>query len=430
MTKKRLSIGMFTCLYSQMNGSAHACRYLSEALAKLGHDVHVFAPRIENGHNGHDGHNGYNGYNGNGKLKHLHFHDLGGARVAESTGFVLSFPIHRAFMPGPKNLDIAHIQTHASVGALGIHWAKRSGLPMVGSHHSPMTYYSAQYLPIIGKLLVRNEFLWWYERLALEKYDLCHVPTRTKKEMLLEYKFREPIVSLTNGIADYYFQDIKPNGIREKYNIEDKKVLLYVSRLSPEKHPTRIIKQFKNIQKQIPDAHLLMVGSDGPSSDAVKKIVKKRKYKDFVSYAGKVPFDDLVKLYKTADVSCLWSWVEAEGLVLLEAMAQGTPNVGANGSGIADVIQHGKTGFLANNLEEFEYYVVKLLKDDELRKSFGDRARKVAESYRIENVAKNWIKLYELTINELYPLRYYRRERRERVEVVKKFVKENPSIKF
>jgi glycosyltransferase involved in cell wall biosynthesis len=416
MARKRLNIGMFSCLYSQTNGSAHACRFLSEALAKLGHNVHIFAPKIDNGHNG--------------KPKHLHFHDLGGARVAESTGFVLSFPLHKAFMPAPKYLDVMHIQTHASIGALGIHWAKRNGIPIVGSHHSPMTFYSSQYLPIIGRLLVKNEFLWWYERLALEKYDLCHVPTKTKKEMLLEYKFKEPIISLTNGISDLYFQNPKPNGIREKYGIEDKKVLLNVARLSPEKHPIRLIKQFKNIHKRVPDAHLLLVGADGPSSKSVKRIVNKRKYRDFISYAGRVPFDDLIKLYNIADLSCLWSWVEAEGLVLLEAMAQGTPNVGANGSGIADVIQHGKTGYLANNLNEFEEYVVKLLKNDDLREKFGKNARKIAEGHRIENVAKNWVKIYELTINELYPLRYYGRERRERVEIVKNFARQNPNIYF
>jgi glycosyltransferase involved in cell wall biosynthesis len=416
MAKKRLNIGMFSCLYSQTNGSAHACRFLSEALAKQGHNVHVFAPRIDNGHNG--------------KPKHLHYHDLGGARVAESTGFVLSFPIHKAFMPAPKFLDVMHIQTHASIGALAIHWAKRNGIPIVGSHHSPMTFYSAQYLPIIGRLLPSTGFLWWYEKLALEKYDLCHVPTKTKKEMLLDYKFKEPIISLTNGINSEYFKDIKPNGIREKYGIEGKKVLLYVSRLSPEKHPIRIIKQFKNVRKRVPDAHLLLVGAKGPSSDSVKRIVRKRKYRNYISYAGRVPFEDLIKLYNTADASCLWSWVEAEGLVLLEAMAQGTPSIGANGSGIADVIRHGKTGYLANNLQEFEDYVVKVLKDDDLREELGKNARNVAESHNIENVAKNWEQIYNLTINELYPLRYYRKERRERVEIVKEFARRHSNINF
>ncbi|MBD3214371.1 MAG: glycosyltransferase [Candidatus Lokiarchaeota archaeon] len=415
MVRDRLQIGMFSAMYSQMNGSAHAVRFLSEALAELGHDVHVFAPRIENGED---------------KPDHIHYHDLGGARVAKKTGFVLSVPLHKIFNCDYSDLDIAHIQTHASIGALGINWSKMLGLPMVGSHHSPMTFYAAQYVPIIGRILSKNDLIWRYERLVMEKYDLCHVPTKTKKELLMNYRFKEPIVALSNGIRDYYFKEMKENGIREKYGIDGKKVLLYASRLSPEKHPIQVIKTFSKIHKRIPDSHLLLVGSEGPSTEKVQKIVNKRKYRNYVSYAGRVPFNDLLRLYNAADVTCLWSWVEAEGLVLLEAMAQGTPNVGANGSGIANVIRHGKTGYLANNLKEFEDYVVKILDDDDLRAQMGKNAKEVAEEHRIEKVAQNWVQLYNFTKDELFPLRYYRKERRKRVELTKNFIKDLPNVYF
>jgi glycogen synthase len=45
MAKQVLDIGFFSTMYSQVNGTAHAVRFLSEAIAKLGHNVHVFAPR-------------------------------------------------------------------------------------------------------------------------------------------------------------------------------------------------------------------------------------------------------------------------------------------------------------------------------------------------------------------------------------------------
>ncbi|MFX1233311.1 MAG: glycosyltransferase, partial [Promethearchaeota archaeon] len=119
-----------------------------------------------------------------------------------------------------------------------------------------------------------------------------------------------------------------------------------------------------------------------------------------------------------------------EGLVLTEAMAQGTPSVGANATGIANVIRHGVTGYLANNLDQFSDYVIKLLKNDTLREEFGKNAKKIAQNYRIDKIAKTWVELYKFAIDQLYPLRYHREERRHGVNLVKEFVRNLPNVYF
>lgn len=417
MVKNTLDIGFFSCMYSQINGTAHAVRFLSEAIAKYtGHRVHVFAPRIENGYK---------------HSPNLHFHDFGGARISPKTGFVLSFPIHKYFFCQEDYLDIAHIHTHATFGTMAINWAKYLGIPMVGTHNSPLQFYAAQYLPVIGKLMTKFDFIWRYERLMCSKYDITHVATPSKKSLLREQKFKEPIICMSNGINEYFFKDIKPNGIMEKYGIsKDKKVMLYASRFSPEKHMVSVTRQFKKIKKEVPNAHLLLVGSDGPSKEPVEKLVKRQGMKDYVTVAGRVPFEDLLMLYKAADLSCLWSWIEAEGLVLIEAMAQGTPNIGANGYGISDVIKHGQTGYLANNLNEFADQTIKLFKNDDLRIQLGKNAKQEAQKYRMSQIAHNWVDLYKLAINELYPLRYNHADRNERVKVVKEHIAHLPNVCF
>ncbi len=174
----------------------------------------------------------------------------------------------------------------------------------------------------------------------------------------------------------------------------------------------------------------MLVGSDGPSTSHVQKLIKKKNYKEFVSYLGRVPFNDLLRLFNTADVSCLWSWIEAEGLVLLESMAQGTPCIGSNSIGISDVIRHGETGYLSTDLEDFKSRVIQLFKDDDLRSEMGRNAKRVAQNYRMSNVAKTWVELYKFMINELYPLRYYNKERKERVNLVKEFIHKLPIVNF
>ena len=117
MVKQKLDIGFFTCMYSQINGTANACRFLSEAIAKTGHNVHIFAPKITNGYK---------------TPKTLHFHSFGGAQLSEKTGFVLSFPLQKYFFCQEDYLDIAHIHTHTTIGSMAINWAKYLGIPMVG----------------------------------------------------------------------------------------------------------------------------------------------------------------------------------------------------------------------------------------------------------------------------------------------------------
>lgn len=414
MVKQKLDIGLFSIMYSQTNGTAHSVRFLGDALAKTGHNIHIYAPRIDKRN----------------KPNNLHLHDLGGARISPKTGFVLSFPIHKYFLCKEDYLDIAHIHTHTTIGMMAINWAQYLGIPMIGSHGSPLQFYAAQYFPIIGKIFTKFDFTWRYERFMLDKYDLTHVPGRSKKEQLRGQRFKEPIVCLTNGINEYFFQKINQNGIRDKYKLGDKKVLLYASRFSPEKHIVSIIKTFRKIKKEVPNAHLMLVGSDGPSKEPAIKYVKRHKMSDYVTIAGLVPFEDLLKLYNAADLTCLWSWIEAEGLVLLEAMAQGTPSIGANGYGIRDVIKHGKTGYLANNLTEFKDRVVELFKDDDLRAEMSKNCLIYSERFRHTKVADTWVKMYKFAIDELYPLRYYGKDRKERVNLVKEFVAKEPNLTF
>ena len=83
-----------------------------------------------------------------------------------------------------------------------------------------------------------------------------------------------------------------------------------------------------------------------------------------------------------------------------------------------------------NDINEFRDYVVKLFKDDDLRAEMGKNAKKVAENYRMSTVAKSWVDLYRFTINELYPLRFYGKDRKERVKLVKEYIHKLPNVSF
>lgn len=73
---------------------------------------------------------------------------------------------------------------------------------------------------------------------------------------------------------------------------------------------------------------------------------------------GEVDDNTLVQLYQDARAvifPCLWS--EPLGLVQLEAQACGTPVISTIIGSIPETIEHGKTGFLSNNVDEMATYI-------------------------------------------------------------------------
>ena len=393
--KQKLSIGVFTAMLSEANGTAEAARRLIIGLGKAGHDVHVFAPS-----------NGVEGKPG------VIFHKTGGFRMSREPEFYFSIPFTRYFTctlaKYYRELDLVHSITPLTVGALGLDVAKMNGLPKIITHHSPLEYYAGDYFPVIGKIF--TIYAWKYERFFYNRFHSIHVPTLSKKQLILNKQLKEPIFALTNGILDNYFNKVSDakGAVQDKYKIDpDKKIILYAGRQGPEKNIEAIIRALRSVRKQGVNAHLILAGG-GPHIPALKLYVKELGLEDHVTQTGWVKHIWLRTIYDAADVSTLYNDIEAQGLVLLEAMAQGTPCVGKDANGIKDVIVHGKTGYLVKNEKDFVKNLVKILSDDDLREKLGEQALdEVTVSHKMSNIVKIWEKMYKFHIDTIYPKRFY-----------------------
>jgi len=93
-------------------------------------------------------------------------------------------------------------------------------------------------------------------------------------------------------------------------------------------------------------------------------------------------------------------------------------------------VEEPRYSYLANDLDEFKDRVVSLFKNEDLRLEFSKNCKKVSENFRHGKVAKTWIKIFKFVIDELYPLRYYGKERKERVNLVKEFIHKLPIVSF
>jgi len=384
-----LTVGIFSPMFSEVNGTAKASRTLAFSLAKAGAEVHVYAPKADR-------------FNSP-KLPNLYIHPIRAIRLSADPEVYMAFPLEKFFFYKKcSHLDITHSTSCETMGLYGMNMAKLNDRPKVVTHHSPFEYYVEEYLgPIFGRFI--RQWVRYYEKFIYGQYDLISTPTLSKKRLLLEWGYKKkPILAISNGLESKYFKIADGSVVREKYKLGDKKLLVYASRMSPEKHIKVIARVFPRIARRFPDAHLVFVGT-GPELEPTKKIVKDLHIEDKVTFTGFVPFRELLQWYRAADVTCIWSYVEAQGLVILEAMAQETPTVGTDANGIKDTIINGKTGFLAKNLSDFVDKVVYLFENDEIREQFGKNARAHVENYhRIDNIAKTWLKVYEKLIS-YYP---------------------------
>lgn len=131
----------------------------------------------------------------------------------------------------------------------------------------------------------------------------------------------------------------------------------------------------------------------GRNTDLLKEDIEKYNIQEYVKLICEIihtndnnsfqyPSDDLIKLYKTADLYCFPSYLEALPVVLIEAMANGLPVVCFNSPGVKDVVQHSMNGMIVkkdNNLE-FANAIYNLLNDRKLYNQLSTNAVETAKT--------------------------------------------------
>ena len=113
-------------------------------------------------------------------------------------------------------------------------------------------------------------------------------------------------------------------------------------------------------------------------------------------FAGHLGGRDLPKAYASSDVFLFPSDTETFGNVTLEAMASGLPTVCADATGSSELVQHGRTGYLAppNRSASFLEATARLVRDPELRTRMGEHALDRAEHYGWDAVLERLLTYY------------------------------------
>jgi phosphatidylinositol alpha-1,6-mannosyltransferase len=177
-------------------------------------------------------------------------------------------------------------------------------------------------------------------------------------------------------------------GVRQRYRLRDRPVIVCVSRLVPRKGQDSLIRALPAVRRRVRDAALLLVGG-GPYRSTLEVMAREEGVSDHVIFTGSVPWEELPNHYAAGDLFAMPCRtrrggldVEGLGIVYLEASATGLPVVGGDSGGAPDAVHEGETGFVVpgTDRDALVERLTEVLADPGLSRRLGEAGRAWVEA--------------------------------------------------
>ena len=224
-------------------------------------------------------------------------------------------------------VDLVHIHTPFIAHYAAAKFARTHGLPVVATYHTFFEDYLHHYLPIlprgIGRRIARRFTLSQCDDVA----ELIS-PSAPMRDALLAYGVTTPIEVLPTGLPAQSFVHGDGARFREAFDLPpDRPLLLYVGRVAFEKNIDFLLRMFVRVRARRPDA-LFVIAGEGPALPHLTRLARELGVEAHVRFIGYLDRGtELPDCYAAGNAFVFASRTETQGLVLLEAMAQGTPVV-------------------------------------------------------------------------------------------------------
>ena len=359
-----MKIGI-TC-YPTYGGSGIVATELGLELAVRGHDVHFISYsqpiRLTNG------------------TPNIHYHEVEVSKypLFEYPPYDLALATRMAEIAEVIHLDLLHVHYAIphSVSAMlarqmlaDDHHRKSRKLPYVTTlHGTDITLVGADpsYLPIT--------------RFSIEQSDgVTSISQYLAKRTLEVFEITNPIKVIPNFVnCDMYHRTPEIMRERSRYAKPDERLLVHLSNFRPVKRVQDVIEIFDRVQQKIP-SRLMMIG-DGPERASAEWLAGEKGIHEKIHFMGKQ--DGIYEKLPLADVMLMPSQLESFGLAALEAMACQVVPIATKAGGVPEVIQHGKTGFLAcvGDVESMAKFAIEVLSALEQLEDLGVSARASAQA--------------------------------------------------
>jgi glycosyltransferase involved in cell wall biosynthesis len=370
-----------------VGGIARHCNGLAKALASLGHDIHVFTLDFP-GAPGYEEVEGVKVYRTVTELGHPNF-------LTWALLFNHFLEKRMGDVDREVKFDVLHAHDWLTATA-GISFKHHTEKPLVTTIHSTEIG-RAQGLHNPDSLAI-DGIEWWA---AYEANKVIVTSGSMKGELGDHFHVPwEKLEIIANGISLEKFQEssIDRQSIRGRYGVgPNEKLVLCVGRLVPQKGIEHLVRAVPMIVGRFAEAKCVIVG-EGWLRDYLEHIARFTGHQWKIRFTGFIPDSDLVALMKSADVLVVPSIYEPFGIVALEGMAAGVPVVASQVGGLAEVVEHDRTGIFvyARNPQSIAWGVNRVLSDPGHAEWLTRNAKEgVQKAYSWEAIAKRTVEVYK-----------------------------------
>lgn len=292
--------------------------------------------------------------------------------------------------------DLIHVHTPFVAHYGGIGLGRRLGIPVVATYHTLFEEYLHHYV----RWLPRRWLRFAARRLSVSqchRLDALIAPSRAMQSALTRYGVTTPMAVIPTGLAlEAFTHSHEKSNFRARYGLPTHaRLLLFVGRAAHEKNIGFLIEMLPRVLASHPDTRLIITG-EGPAQDALARLAREIGVGAAVLFLGYLHRDGpLQAAYRAADLFVFSSRTETQGLVLLEAMALGTPVVSTAVMGTRDVLTEGEGCLIAEEThDDFAAKVNRVLEDDDLRRALVQRGRAYAAGWHEDAKAAELAELY------------------------------------
>jgi glycosyltransferase involved in cell wall biosynthesis len=245
----------------------------------------------------------------------------------------------------------------------------------------------------------------WFESQAVKRAQAFIAPTvyagKVSKE-LFSIKNKK-IQTIHYGLALEDFDNPNPTQFENG-------LILYIGTIIRKKGVFELPDILQRVRMQYPEAQLILIGGDSPDIQTGSHSTWQLLENEFnaadvekVTYLGKIPYQEVQKYMKQAQVCVFPSFAETLGMVTIEAMALQKPVVNTDIGWAQELMEDGISGFLVDPKNHYHYAnrIITLIKDTNLCLTMGKNARQRVDAvFDIEKITQQNIVFYQSIIGK------------------------------